>query len=287
MHATATLILPMRRATATIAAVLLLLIAADERPAAVLREGSIVSAAVATLHRADPGSALQVQVARSDGSGSDDFILLPCRRMEELEAAAPEHDGTFLVGGEVFVFGGVQFLLPLEVAILQEPTRRSHPTEVPAAPGADDGSSQDHEDSISDIVADLQRATGSLAQSIRIASQYPIDPEYAIAEGTRIASRRARLVRNSAGAWVAVFTADATGLSDPPATILPGRQLALLAKWARAGGFEAPVLLTGEFVSYHGHAFLVLRSWRSVHRTDHLDGSQRRRGDQQSGRGLD
>ena len=41
--------------------------------------------------------------------------------------------------------------------------------------------------------------------------------------------------------------------------------------WASKQDVATPFLLTGEFMNYHGHGFLVLKSWRRVHTSDHLD----------------
>ena len=117
----------------------------------------------------------------------------------------------------------------------------------------------------------LEEATGSLAQSIRGAAEFPLGSDRGVREGTKIIARRCYLTRNEFGAWVAVFVADATGLSDPPCTILPGTQYGRLTTWASTSGVGKHVLLTGELMNYRGHGFLVLRSWRVVHTSDHLD----------------
>ena len=46
-------------------------------------------------------------------------------------------------------------------------------------------------------------------------------PEKLMQEGTAIASRRGKLLRDPAGGWMFIFDADTTGLADPPVRMLP------------------------------------------------------------------
>ena len=109
-------------------------------------------------------------------------------------------------------------------------------------------------------------------RSIRSAAENPINNPTQRVEGFRITARRCHLVRNEQGAWIAVFVSDATGLSDPPCTVLPGKKFSGLINYIRNVNVNdaTPVLLTGEILNYHGHHFLALAGWRTVHRTPHL-----------------
>ena len=235
-----------------------------------LREGTKIIEGVGLLHRKSDLHPIVIELPRGDDRTYDSFILLPNQRLAEMEAAEKEFpDRSFRISGDVFAYGDQNYLLVREVVSLGTHANRVHPTYVPIHPNNEVVEQEDYEDSIADIVKDLEDATGSLVRSIRDASNHPLTGG-SVKEGARISSRRCHLVRNDSGAWVAVFVADATGLSDPPCTILPSSSFAQLTRWASKQEPSTPVLLTGELLSYHGHGFLLVNTWRQVHHTDHL-----------------
>ncbi|MDP6602413.1 MAG: hypothetical protein QGH76_08985 [Phycisphaerales bacterium] len=253
---------------------ILTILAMQAREVAPMREGSIVLDGLGTLVVSEEDNIPPMfAIEQTDGDGDDLFILLPSKRLAEMEHLASEHpDARFRVTGDIFVYAKGNFLLPREVAMIEQAAERAHPTAPPLDPDLDPATDEGAtEDSIADIVAELEAATGALARSIRDAADEPIGAPEFMREGTRLISRRTRLVRNDAGAWIAVFTADANGLLDPPVTILPGKAMTSLTRYAAMVGPTRPILLSGEIVTYHGHPFLVLQSWRHVHLTDHLD----------------
>jgi len=236
-----------------------------------IREGTKVVGAVGTLDRESDLHSIVMELPRSDGKTIDTFIILPNQRLAEMESSSKEFPNRpFRISGDVFTHGDQNYLLVREAVSIGEHAERNHPAVVPESPNVKSNKEEYSGDSIADIVSDLEDATGSLVRSIRNASEHPLTKN-TIKEGLRISSRRCRLVRNSSGAWVAVFVSDATGLSDPPCTILPGSSFASLVRWAGVQDSSTPVLLSGELLQYHGHGFLLVSSWRQVHKTDHLD----------------
>jgi len=236
----------------------------------ILREGTRIVNAVGTLNREAQNNALVITIERDDLIAST-FILLPNQRLAEMQAVSeinPENQ--FRVSGDVFAYSGRNFLLVKEAVSLEEHAQRNHPTAVPIDPNKTTLDKEDFDDSVADIVRELEDATGSLVRSIRNAADNPILDSPSLKEGSRITARRCHLVRNNEGAWIAVFVSDATGLSDPPVTVLPGAEFASLIKYVRGINQTIPVLLTGELLTYHGHGFLALQDWRPVHTTDHL-----------------
>jgi len=236
-----------------------------------LREGTKIIDGEGYVREGSDSQPVIIELPRSDKRVVDSFILLPNQRLAEIEFANIEFPNrTFRVSGDVFAFGDHNYLLIREAVTLGTHAQRLHPTSVPIDPNEEIVREEDFEDSVADIVKDLEDATGSLVRSIRNASDNPVEKS-SIKEGTRIASRRCHLVRNDAGAWIAVFVSDATGLSDPPCTILPSVSFAELIRWASTQHPSTPVLVSGELLSYHGHGFLLVSTWRPVHTTDHLD----------------
>ena len=234
------------------------LAAAQAPTVSLLREGSRIVDAQATLILFNDGSPTKVQV--SDGS---ELVVFPNARLAEMEGeASKKQNMQFRLSGEVFTYDKGNFLLVRDVTVIGSFAERNSPAVVPSSPDID----------VESIIADLKEATGSLSKSIRNAANNPNKRSSARTEGVRITNRRGHLVRNNEGAWVFIFVADATGLSDPPCTVLPSTASAKLFGYASRGGFTIPILVSGEVLTYHGHDFLLLRSWRKVHTADHLDG---------------
>ena len=236
-----------------------------------LREGTKIIEAEGQLSRESANDPIRITINRSSGTQQDSCIVLPNKRLAEMELTNVENpESTFRVSGDVFAYGEHNYLLVREAVVLAKHAERNHPTSVPLDPASESLEVDDFDDSISDIVKDLEDATGSLVRSIRMASDKPV-AKSAVLEGSKITSRRCHLVRNDAGAWIAVFVSDSTGLSDPPCTLLPSVAFGKLTSWMRTKNPSTPVLLSGEVCNYNGHGFLLVRSWRAVHESDRLD----------------
>jgi hypothetical protein len=235
-------------------------------------EGTRIVDASVQLQRAGENSPLLIEIDRGERKEADLFYVLPNHRLAEMEAASQrEPDSVFRISGDVYVYKNHNFLLLQEVTRVVDHAKRVHPIIVPVDPNVERVDGEDYDDSIASIVKKLEEATGSLSRSIRGAAADPNGSHNLVREGTKISARRCYLRRNEVGAWIAMFVADATGLSDPPCTILPGTEFERLTTWISGRDVATPVLLTGEFMNYHGHGFLVLKSWRAVHKSDHLD----------------
>jgi hypothetical protein len=245
------------------------LASAQSTTVTLIREGSRIVDAEAMLIIASDRSPAKVRIG-PDGS---ELVVFPNARLSEMEGEASKKQHTlFRISGEVFTYDRGNFLLVREVTAIDSFAKRNSPAAPPSSPDIDDDSDSSKSDSVESIISDLKEATGSLSRSIRNAATKPIKKSSMRSEGVRITNRRGHLVRNNEGAWVFVFIADTIGLSDPPCTVLPSTNSAKLFRYASKSGFTIPLLISGEVLTYHGHDFLLLRSWRSVHTTDHLDG---------------
>ncbi|MBC8200699.1 MAG: hypothetical protein H8E86_01535 [Planctomycetes bacterium] len=236
-----------------------------------LREGTKIYEATGGLTRESPNRPLSITIEQEAGGISNKLIVLPNERLAEMEAVTQENTKSqFRFSGEVFAYGSNNYLLVRSVVSIGDHASRIHPTIVPIDPNAQELNEEDFEDSVEDIFRELEEATGSLVSSIRNAAENPINSNERFVEGALIVARRCHLVRNKSGAWIAVFVSDSSGLSDPPCTILPSMRFKNLTQWFGGQDPSTPVLLTGELLQYHGHAFLSLQGWRPVHKTDHL-----------------
>lgn len=194
------------------------------------------------------------------------FIVLPCAKLSEMQRAieATELDVIFKMTGRVFVFEDVNYLLPLTVPILAHyetpPTvDRSDSPNPPDAPPVNPG-----DVSVEELIANIRRevpAARSLAHAVAEDAESTTDTAEGSArlrrEGTIILSRRGHVVRTAGGAWRFVFTTDATGLSDPPMTLLPCLLLERLGSEVSKRGGSPTLLMSGEVQTYLGHNYLV------------------------------
>jgi len=238
-----------------------------------MRAGSKIVDATASVNVSRGDSPTTVVIESGEDGNSVEVVLFPNSRLAEIEAEVAKNPNTkFRLSGEVFTYDNGNFLLIREVSAIDAFATRDSPTIEPLSPDVEPEEPAATDDSVGSIIADLEAATGSLSRSIRSAANNPIDRVSPRTDGVRIINRRGHLVRNNKGAWVFVFVSDATGLSDPPCTVLPNTSSQRLFTYASVGGFIVPVLVSGEVLTYHGHDFLLLQSWRRTHKADHLEG---------------
>lgn len=236
-----------------------------------LREGTRILGATGTLTRANEKSPLVFEIEREGGGKPTAIIVLPNRHLAEMEGAKTKNpELKFQISGDIFAYKNLNYLLVRKANTIEDHAQRDRQATVIMDPNFSDSDGGEFEGSLEDIIQQLEEATGPLMRSIRNAADNPVDDAEGPKEGDRITARRCHVVRNSLGAWVAVFVSDATGLADPPCTLLPGKQFDSLVKSVSKEESSTPVLLSGEIMKYHGHSFLALRAWRKVHKTDHL-----------------
>ncbi len=236
-----------------------------------LREGTRILEATGNLTRANEKSPLVFEIEREGGGEPTSIIVLPNQHLAEMEGAKDKNpEIQFLISGDIFAFKNLNYLLVRKsVSVEKHPERDRQATAI-ADPNFPNPYGGTFEGSVEEIVQQLEEATGPLMRSIRNAANHPIIDQGGPEEGHLITARRCRVIRNSAGAWIAVFVSDSSGLADPPCTILPGKQFNSLVKTISNADPSTPVLVSGEILKYHGHSFLSLQAWRKVHKTDHL-----------------
>lgn len=156
--------------------------------APLLREGSSLVEALATLHRdessgwwklaieapdIDPSSSLAPEVDRPPPF---DLLILPCTRLTEMErilesttATSDAHPNSmrFKVSGRVFVFQNRNYFLPTHAAVVggEKPMPRP-PTGLPdPTTPADASNTRNRDDSAEAIARSLEQQTGPIARS--------------------------------------------------------------------------------------------------------------------------
>ena len=267
--------------------------AQDSAPllAPLLPEGSFIREARGQVHRIGPGHPwiFSIDEDGDDATPAQDFILLPSHLLEEIELESTDRSQEqidFVLSGEVLLYKNHNYLIlqhvEMETQHAQRPGTQMPTPEMPdeAEPEAsesdappddvsndpwsdvdDDFADMDQGDSVAAIVAQLQQDVGPLKQSVDRSADITDSPIGAD-EGDLLISRRGRLTRGRHGAWIIVFDADARGLMEPPAILLPSTQLRNLEYWARRGNLNRPMLLSGQIYSYRGKHFLLPTAWR-------------------------
>jgi len=244
----------------------------DVAPVALLKEGSVITEASGTMVRLHKNDVILFQIDSTDKKdGTNSLVVLPNKRLEEIELALQEDENSdFLISGDVYLYKNENYLLISGALLVESFAPRNNPTFEPINPNAESLPEGMDDDSIDDIVRELEEAVGPIVKSIRLSKKFPKKNGMKEKSKTRINSRRCLLSRSSEGAWIANFVSVDSKTNETPCIILPGEEFARLTKWAGGNDSTTPVLLTGKITNYHGHSFLVLDYWRKVHQTDHL-----------------
>lgn len=235
------------------------------RPSArqsLLREGSrLIQTQGVISHQEDVGS-WQLIIEPSDESMPRYVLtLLPSTHLTDaqrvIESVTDDRPLVFEVGGEVMVFQSQNYLL------LTHPPRvvAQSEGEYTDDPETTDGPDRRSRDAAS-IMRDMERQTGPIqrrpgrATNAEDEERSTREHEHLQPEGTSIVMRRGKVSRDSRGAWKFIFDSDATGLDDPPMTLLPCMTLQRLVRHEQVRG-QAPILLSGRIMVYEGRNYLL------------------------------
>lgn len=247
-----------------------------------LREGSTLVQTTGTMRRAEDGRWMFVIESPRARSGAFDLVLLPCATLEEMERVAASAEGdepNFQTTGEVYVYDNKNYFLPTHSPHLVSMARASEAVEEDEAP-AEEGAGTDEApaetsdddapiaegDSVDDIMSRLEERAGPVARSTA-PTNIAVTGEGAslspAREGTMVLDRRGNLTRGANGEWVFVFDADAEGLADPPAVVLPCQMLERMQLEARNAGNVMPMLITGRVFEYHNRSYILPTLYRT------------------------
>lgn len=239
-------------------------------PAPLLREGDVITRGIATMHREENTANWLIRVRSADPAGrSRDLIALPCSLLDEMVrmvTSRPDQQVVFEITGEVYVFESRNYFLPTHAPHLAgyedaEPASPAPPDEPEDDP-ADDEAGDDEPragDRAADLIRSIESRTGPLAMTS--GDDNAIEGADAMREETIVTWRRGRVTRDSLGAWLVVFDADAEGRADPPMVILPCLLLERLGRHAQ-GGRYTPVLISGRVYTYRGRNYLMPSVYR-------------------------
>lgn len=226
---------------------------------ALLREGSLLVDVKGWMQYDRPMRSWRYVIVEDDASAPGyELTLLPnsiLQQMIALRSIAQGQPVVFEVSGRVLVYRGQSFFLPLHAPqLIEHDELRSDETTTNDDSGISNAPPDD--DSVDSIRRELQQAVGSIARSRSNDERSQSVTPGLIREGTMLVSRRGRLSRSGDGAWIFVFDADASGLADPPLTILPCLLLERMERYAQQLGGMTPIVLSGQVQLFNNHNYL-------------------------------
>lgn len=227
---------------------------------ALMPEGSFVAA---RRGRIGPWRDSWMFVFDSDEDGRSDppITLLPCLNLLEMRRLAESRaqGATFEVSGEVFVYHGRNYLLPLFFTTVshgaQQPAQRPAPDpDAPArTPDPDNPTAEDIIESLKRDEAARPAARpgqGGAGHADRAAPRR---------EGEFLRERRGRLWREREGRWRFVFDSGASQQAgvDPPMTVLPSLALESMERIMQRRGEATSLIVSGRVFVYEGENYLL------------------------------
>ena len=245
------------------------------KQASLLPEGTIVTQAKGVISPAGTGRGMMLQLVGADAPADGrvrSFTLLPSRMLENMERLhQTDPQEVLTVTGALTLYDGRNWLLPVQVEREMAPAQRDEPDTTPTLPEVTLEEAQDagDDESIADIVADLESAVGTLRRGVRSADTTSAD-QALVADDLVIVSRRGRMSRHPSGAWVLLLDADSGHTADPPLVLLPSRVLGEIVRYVRRRGPGESLLVSGTVQHYRNRRYLLPSGWRVPHERQNL-----------------
>ncbi|MCA9288911.1 MAG: hypothetical protein KDA05_10030 [Phycisphaerales bacterium] len=244
-------------------------------------EGSFLVRRVGAMLRAPSGEWIFVFAPSPTGEIDTPMVLAPS---SELEAVLPivaeqESPRPLMVTGQVLVYAGRNYLVPLAIsdaaAFAQPPAE--HPDgaleDQQPPPGAGESPTPSQpptmqelaaDPDVASLIADLEaRRNVPRGLAPRTAAAAPgreslLEPTAVetIQEGTILVRRRARMVRETTGAWTLVLDNDG-GFEAAGMVILPCQNLAAMERLAAGQADEAQFEVTARVLTFQGRNYAM------------------------------
>ena len=205
------------------------------------------------------------------------MVLVPSQTLQRMEQIAQDRTEPpiFVVSGQVFVYQGVNYLLPTNYRIasgeseapVADPPKTVPKPAVPAKPPTERPTLSDP--AVQDLIHELERQReASRASEARAArpdpekkaeTTRPAAESALIPEGQTVVRRRGRLIRSDAGDWAFVFDRGLSGEAgtDRPLIVTPTLNLQRMEAWVAKQGETATFELSGRVLAYQGRNYIV------------------------------
>lgn len=235
-------------------------------------EGSFLVRRAGAMIQAPTGEWIFVFNPSVDGQIDTPVVLVPSAELEHVlpTISHDESPRPLVLTGQVLVYAGRNYVVPL--AIID-----GDATATPGAPRVDDDSAATQptgdqparelttDPDVADLIADLEerrdtprglapRTAGGVG-STRESLLTPTTIE-TLPEGTMLVRRRARMVRESTGAWSLALDNDSGGEASR-LIILPCQNLAAMERLAAGAAEEAEFEVTARILTFQGRNYAM------------------------------
>lgn len=215
-----------------------------------VREGSFLRNRRGRLVRGE-GSWVYVFDKDAEGNAEPPMVMLPCRRLREMQQTLESQAKTltFQTTGQVFAYDGRNYLLPTYFGVAAtEPVAEAVKADASSDPKADD----------------LLKEMSSGAKPMRVPggrmgkSEGGAEPAAALREGLTIVSRRGRVVRDGGALrFVTENGAEKSERPEPALVLMACTNLESIERVVSRRGDRAVVLMSGRVFAFEGRNYLL------------------------------
>ncbi|MFN0131686.1 MAG: hypothetical protein ACKVW3_04010 [Phycisphaerales bacterium] len=238
------------------------------------REGTFLVRARGVLTRLPGGESAFIFAKDSTGKAERPMVLLPCHALQRMEQVAGRQAAAFALTGQVFVYSGVNYVLPSEAPLLPPeavvPASATPDSQHDNAPATTPPPAANDDPSVQELI---QRLAWQRERPRSIDRTDTVEPRIRqtggeapelLPEGRTVVRRKGRMVRAADGGWM--FSMDSTpdAKADAPLVLLPCANLQRLDAWAGGVGDAATVEITGRVTTYNERNFLLITMFRML-----------------------
>lgn len=237
-------------------------------------EGTFLVRQPGSMLRLETGERVFVFARDPSGRAERPMVLLPSGMLARMERLAEERPETvFLMTGQVFVYRGLNYVLPTAYSIAHSEGAAA-PVPAPEAAAqaeTDAGAALGDDPAVEDLIRELESQRVRPRTLDRAAAPAP-EPEAGGAESAAlvpedefIVRRRGRMVRLSGGEWAFVFESDtdADAAADPPMVLTPSLNLQRMEGYAARFGESQVFELSGRVLAYGGRNYIIPTMFRT------------------------
>jgi hypothetical protein len=228
-------------------------------------EGSFLVERRGSMIKLPTGERVIVFFADEKGRRERPMVLVACQRLQQMEQMVGDDGVAFVVTGQVFVYRGVNYLLPTMVrqAGTVEESRPAKQGRRPGKVETDPG--------VQDLIRQLEEQREQPRGESAASSARPDTAEgVALPEGRVISRRRGRMVRQPTGEWALAFDAGPTGEAkvDRPMVLSPCLNLQRMEAWAMRAGDATSFEVSGRVLAYQGKNALIPTMFQVLPKTE-------------------
>ncbi|MBL8745004.1 MAG: hypothetical protein JNK58_01470 [Phycisphaerae bacterium] len=220
-------------------------------PGQLLREGSFLRNRRGRLVRGE-GAWVYVFDADAEGNAEPPMVMLPCRRLREMQQSMELQSKTvtFQTTGQVFVYDGRNYLLPTYFGVAATEQVEPAASETTAA-GADS-----RDPKAGDLLREMSARPRPMARTG--IAESGSEASAPMREGITIVSRRGRVVRDGGELrFVTDSGPEITDRPEPAMVLMPCMNLGMLENVANRRGERAAVVMSGRVFAYEGRNYLL------------------------------